>query len=167
MPGLWLDPRLEIRRSPLHGYGTFALSRIAAGDVVTVWEHRVLTSDELQAAPAGEAVTPRPDGTYVWLPPYDLQSPDHFLNHSCDPNVWLMDEVTLSARRLIEPDEELTTDYALFELDQDSVCSFDCRCGSPRCRGAVTGRDWQLPELQSRYSGHWHPVLSQRITASC
>lgn len=26
-------------------------------------------------------------------------SDDYFLNHSCDPNLWMLDEVTLVARR--------------------------------------------------------------------
>ena len=74
-----------------------------------------------------------------------------------------MDEVTLAARKHVEPGEELTTDYALFELDIGSVCGFECRCGSGVCRRTITGRDWQLPELQTRYAGHWHPTLTQRI----
>lgn len=39
----------------------------------------------------------------------------------------------------------------------------DCRCGSVRCRDTVTGRDWQLPDLQQRYGKHWVPVLLERI----
>lgn len=162
MPELWLDPRLEVRRSRLHGHGTYALERVIAGEVVTIWGHRILTADEVDEAPPGEMVTPRGDGTFVWLPPYDREAPDHFLNHSCDPNTWLTDEVTLVARRLIGPGEELTADYGTFELKLDFVGQFACRCG-PGCRGRYTGRDWQLPELQTRYDGHWHPVLAHRI----
>lgn len=86
------------------------------------------------------------------------------LNHSCDPNLWMEDEVTLSARRDIGPGEELTGDYALWEFDPDHICPFECRCGSAHCRGKITGRDWELPELQSRYAGHWHPSIQARIT---
>lgn len=39
----------------------------------------------------------------------------YFTNHSCDPNVWMMNAVTLGTRRCIPTGEELTVDYALFE----------------------------------------------------
>ena len=84
------------------------------------------------------------------------------MNHSCDPNIWMSDAFTLSARRRIEPGEELTADYALWLYDVDWVLD-PCRCGSPLCRGRVTGRDWQLPELQVRYAGHFTPFINRLI----
>ena len=41
-----------------------------------------------------------------------------YTNHSCDPNVWMQDEVTLAARRDIAIGEELTIDYAMIEGDE-------------------------------------------------
>lgn len=40
----------------------------------------------------------------------------------------------------IEPGEQLTNDYTLLNLEE----SFDCACGSSRCRGKVTSTlaDW-------------------------
>jgi hypothetical protein len=73
------------------------------------------------------------------------------------------DEVTLSARRDIAVGEELTGDYALWELEPEYVCPFDCQCGSSYCRRRITGRDWQSPKLQTRYAGHWHPSIEARI----
>ena len=129
--------------------------------MVTVWEHRILDTDD--DAPPGE-VWPRPDGTFVWLPANDSTVAEAFLNHSCDPNVWMANEVTLIARRAIAAGEELTTDYALFELDPAWASRWRCRCEATCCRGAVTGRDFELPELQERYRGHFHPMLLRRIT---
>jgi S-adenosylmethionine decarboxylase len=40
---------------------------------------------------------------------------------------------------------------------------FDCTCGAPGCRRRVTGSDWQRPELQARYAGHFSPYLERRI----
>jgi len=74
----------------------------------------------------------------------------------------MSNEVTLVARRAIEPGEELTTDYALFELDRDWSARWRCRCGTPHCRGVVTGRDYELPELQERYGTHFHPALLKK-----
>jgi hypothetical protein len=75
----------------------------------------------------------------------------------------MTDEVTLVARRDIAQDEELTADYAMWEADENHVMRWACVCGSPRCRGRVTGQDWRLPELPQRYRGHFSPLINQRI----
>ena len=38
-------------------------------------------------------------------------------------------------------------------------------CGSPLCRGVVTGEDWRRPELQARYGDHWIPALLRKQRA--
>jgi hypothetical protein len=62
-----------------------------------------------------------------------------FLLHSCDPNL-AIDTATMEARaaRDIEPGNYLSIDYAATEdvLGRQ----FACHCGSPRCRGWMTGR---------------------------
>jgi SET domain-containing protein len=54
MPASWLDPRLEIRPSVIHGRGTFATAPIAAGETVSVWAHRILFPSDVSTAPPGE-----------------------------------------------------------------------------------------------------------------
>lgn len=39
---------------------------------------------------------------------------DYFVNHSCDPVVWMRDDVTVVARRAIASGEEITGDYAVW-----------------------------------------------------
>lgn len=162
MPQSWLDPRIEIRVSPTHGRGSFALTPIAAGEVITVWEHELVDAAAAAQITSGE-LWPRDEGTFVWLPPNDATSSEHFLNHSCDPNVWMLDAVTLATRRKVAQGEELTTDYALFELDPNFRSAWSCRCGASCCRGGFTGCDFELPEQQQRYGAHFHPVLLRRI----
>jgi hypothetical protein len=74
------------------------------------------------------------------------------------------DEITLVARCDIVPGEELTVDYALWECEPSYRLS-PCRCGSPLCRGRVTGDDWRSPDLQARYEGHFAPYISRMIGA--
>jgi len=57
-------------------------------------------------------------------------------NHSCDPNTGYQG-LNVIATRPIKRGEELTLDYASF-LDEHME-PFDCRCGSPKCRGHITG----------------------------
>ncbi len=85
-----------------------------------------------------------------------------FLNHSCEPNVGFAGNIVLVAMRDIATGEELTTDYALFD-DSDTVMA--CHCGTPSCRGTVSGRDWRRPELQQRYGPHFSWYLQHKIAA--
>jgi len=39
----------------------------------------------------------------------------------------------------------------------------ECRCGSPLCRGVITGDDWRRTDLQARYRGHFSPFIDARI----
>jgi hypothetical protein len=89
---------------------------------------------------------------------------DDFLNHSCDPNIWMADEVTLVARRAIAAGEEVLVDYAMYS-SSDWVAAWTCHCGAPACRGKILGTDWQLPELQARYNGHFSPFIERKIAA--
>ena len=86
--------------------------------------------------------------------------PAQFGNHSCDPNLWMTDEVTVTARRPVAYDEELTTDYAMMTV---LPWHMDCRYGAPTCRRTISGNDWMLPELQQRYDEHFSPFIVERI----
>ncbi len=167
-PHEWIDPRIEIRPSRIAGRGMFALAPIRAGETVIVWGGWVCTTEDVAAG----RVAPRStvyigEDTFLGarVGEYDRERDDRgdYINHACDPNVWLADEHTLVARRDIAAGEELTIDYALFEGDEDDVKPWECRCGSPLCRGRITGKDWRLPELQERYRGHFSPFINRRI----
>ncbi len=57
-------------------------------------------------------------------------------NHSCSPNT-AYDGLNVKVIKSIKKGEELTLDYASF-LDQNME-PFICRCGSPECRGLISG----------------------------
>ena len=164
----WLDPRIEIRSSPIGGRGMFALTPVSAGEALIIWGGVVFTRAEIDAGVVAEGSTVAiGEGVYLGSPAgtYDRERDDRgdFINHSCDPNVWMQDEVTSVARRDIRAGEELTMDYAMIREDDSRVARFDCRCASALCRGKVTGRDWRRPELQARYAGHFSPFINERI----
>ena len=83
-----------------------------------------------------------------------------YSNHSCDANLGMRGEITFVAMRDIRAGEELTHDWAMTDDDDYSV---ECKCGAPNCRGILTGRDWQRPELQARYAGYFSAYLARRI----
>jgi hypothetical protein len=79
-----------------------------------------------------------------------------FMNHSCDPNVWYVDDNTLVARRPIEAGEEICEDYG---TDRAGNLEFKCLCGSPICRQIIRKTDFELPQLRKRYGNHFRSLI--------
>ncbi len=164
----WIHPHLEVRSSPTAGRGLFARVPIAAGEIVMEWGGLVGTRSQLAGTKTvPDSEIPISEDLVIVTPAHYTDLDDFFLNHSCDPNLWMVDEVTFAARRDILPGEEATADYAYWQAEEGLIASWTCRCGSPLCRRRVTGRDWRLPELQARYRGHFSPFINARIAALC
>jgi len=168
----WIDPRIETRSSPLHGKGMFAVAPIKKGEVVVIMGLPTTYSSKVEAERAAAEGRAKGKSIIVQQLDEDLffieergarDDPTDFINHSCDPSVWHEDEVTLAARRDIEPNEELTFDYACGIDWEDFVAPWECVCGSPMCRKRITGKDWRIPQLQERYAGHFTPLVSKWI----
>jgi uncharacterized protein len=158
----WIDPRLERRRSPIQGSGLFATAPIRVGEVVTIWGGSIFTGADLRTGVARlNSCVQVAEGFHLGSPKQLAENLDEYMNHSCDPNVWLVDEVTLVARHDIARGDELTIDYALWETD--ATWAMDCTCGSPLCRRVVSGQDWKRPDLQARYGAHFSPYVRRRI----
>jgi len=156
-----LAPGVAVRTSLIEGRGLFAARRFAAGEVVAVLGGRVVDDQAFGALARREASVSAEAIEEGWHLVQEDDDPLRFGNHSCDPNLWLVDEVTLVARRAIAADEEITSDYATMTVDP--TWRMPCRCGAEACRGVVTGRDWEDPEVQHRYAGHFVPFLGRRI----
>jgi uncharacterized protein len=161
----WINPKIDIRSSPLHGIGMFANSLIKAGETVVIWGGNYVSKHESEKRKKeGEIVMHLDDDLYSIEERGDDLS--YFINHSCDPNIWMQDAITLLARRDIITGEELTADYALWEGDEEHIAPWTCHCGSSICRTKITGKDWQIPELQKSYAHHFSPLINKRISQS-
>jgi hypothetical protein len=166
LPKTWMDPRQHIRPSSIHGMGVFAREPIRQGQVVEIIGGDLMTEAEFrnfqQTAIQYNAVQIGEDLHLVERLEITRQRPGS-INHACDSNLWVADEVSLVARRNIRADEEFTVDYALFSAQADWVMDVLCHCGQVVCRGVITGNDWKLQEVQARYHGHFTPFLNARI----
>ncbi len=80
------------------------------------------------------------------------QGVERYMNHSCDPNTWWLDDDTMTARRDIQPGEELTYDYATTEIA--IPFSMTCYCSSDDCRKIMTNEDYRDPEWQAHFGDH-------------
>lgn len=81
------------------------------------------------------------------------------INHSCDPNVWMVG-LEVQARREIKQGEELTIDYATFEPYHPA---FPCWCGASDCRGAFNADAYKEEWFQKKYEGHFSPYMQHLV----
>jgi len=104
---------------------------------------------------------------YLQIAPDLFLSPsgnaDDFVNHSCEPNCALYFEnngLVLRAIKDIEPGQELSFDYGTVMFSEPTT--FQCKCGSPKCRGMI-GNFYSLPqELRKKYQEkNMVPLLSR------
>jgi SET domain-containing protein len=164
LPFSYRSPKTEVRESNIHGRGLFAAADIAKDEIVAVKGGHIVDRKTLRAK-----ITPR-------LGPVEIQIDDDlfiapitdkerklsmlYSNHSCAANLGMRGEITFVAMRDIRAGEELTHDWATTDDDDYSV---ECKCGAANCRRILTGKDWQLPELQKRYAGHFSTYLARKI----
>ncbi|MEO6457619.1 MAG: SET domain-containing protein [Chloroflexia bacterium] len=166
----WGDPRCEVHDAPGKGKGVYATAPIRQGEVVQIVGGAIVNGPQLEAAMAAatdyvNTIQIDEDLHLIMDLPRDARSNICSMNHSCDSNIWMADEITFIARKDIAPGEEVTVDYALFSTspDPETVLEAPCRCRSSFCRGRITGDDWQLLHVQERYKGHFAPFINRRI----
>ncbi len=157
----WISPKIEVRLSKI-GKGMFAKQPIKQGEVVVIWGGQTLnTLEAKEAEKQGKLIMQWDDD--LWTQEEKGDDPTYFINHSCDPNLWMEGISTLITRRDIKQDEELTADYALWEADEDHISPWECHCGTSLCRHQITGKDYKLPQLQKRYKDHFSELINKRI----
>ncbi len=158
----WKSPKIDIHSSLIEGKGLFANSNVNRGEKIIVWGGNYTNADGAELMKnKGKLVMQWDDNLYSYE---DTAEDDgYFINHSCDSNMWMADAYTLITNRDIKSGEELTVDYALFEANEKYISKWKCTCGSPLCRGKVTGVDWKESYLQNQYKEHFSPLLNKRI----
>jgi uncharacterized protein len=139
-----------VQLSSIHGKGVFASTLIPQGSLV--WEldkYLTFSTESIQEKPAYIHNLSYFDGQQYVLSLDGSQ----YTNHSCNPNTgWLTDTIMIAIRD-IQPDEELTYDYATSETNPRYEIGWCCQCGDPACRGTITARDHLNPAFIERYRG--------------
>jgi SET domain-containing protein len=149
--------------SAIEGRGLLAIAPITAHELVAIKGGHIITTTALRSLPerAQNSEIQIADGFHLaTVEEAEYEPVMLFLNHSCEPNVGFAGNIVLIAMRDISPGEELTTAYALFD-DYDGV--MECRCGTPSCRSAIDGRDWQRPDPQRKYGNYFSSYLLHRM----
>jgi len=162
----WSDARLFYQNSPVDGTGIFTKQDIKEGEKVMIWGGVEVerTNPDLNANFRYHTLVQVDDTHYLGAPISDEQSLDEHLNHSCDPSVWLIDAVTLVARRDIHAGEEITLDQGTW--NDEPYGSNVCLCRTASCRKSLTENDWKIPQLHATYGAHFSPYLLHRINSN-
>lgn len=158
----YISPKIEMRQFPQKGsYGLFAIEAIQKDELLAMWGGRVVGYEEYEQLPPFF----KSHGLQIWDDLFQVPliegDPADYFNHSCHPNSGFNTPISLVAMREIALGEELCFDYAMSE--DNHFDEFPCGCGAETCRGQVTGKDWQIQELQDRYFGYFSPYLQNRI----
>ena len=158
----YLSSKCRVFEEPTKGgHGIVAIQPILKGDVICIWGGRIVDRKTLASLSVQERKHSLQVTDEYYLAPLTSDEPPSYFNHSCNPNAGFNGQIILIAIRDIAPGEEVTFDYAM--CDGSSYDEFACLCRSHNCRGKVTGKDWQNPDLWQRYDGYFSPYLKSRI----
>jgi SET domain-containing protein len=141
-------PRIQVRKSGIHGKGVFALRPLAAGERIIEYTGKVITWKQAQRAHPHDPN--EPNHTFFFhiddkrvIDGNDNGNSAKWINHSCGPNCEADENdgrVFVKALQDIQPGEELNYDYGLILEGRHTAKvkkMFECRCGSPQCRGTM------------------------------
>lgn len=141
-------PLVEVRHSPVHGFGVFALRRIRKGTTIMEYLGDRVSHEEADARYENKDV----NDNHTFLFTVDSKTvidggvggnDARYINHGCEPNcesASLKKRIYVEAVRTIQPGEELAYDYQI-QRDPDDPPNVDkifaCRCGAAKCRGSM------------------------------
>ncbi|MDD3693837.1 MAG: SET domain-containing protein-lysine N-methyltransferase [Candidatus Pacebacteria bacterium] len=145
----WVNPKIEICETKKRGKGLFASQPINKGTVVIIWGGNYVNKKQADIAKNRGMLVMQFDDNLFSIEDRG-ESDAYFINHSCNPNVWMKDAFRLETMRDVKIGEELTADYILWETDENKISKWKCECGAFNCRQVITGKDYLLPELQKK-----------------
>lgn len=138
---------VAVRESQVQGKGVYALRDFSPGTLVLTIDDSHIVTDETQLTPEQHEF----DLDYVAGKTILMQEPEKYINHSCDPNVYVRTRAGVRhvfALRKITRGDEITYDYA---VNGDNDGTFLCHCGANICRGIYQGNFFLLPRERQRY----------------
>jgi hypothetical protein len=157
----WLTPKAQMRQTPGKGSGSFAIAKIKKGEVVASFGGFVVGQKELKDYSTDRVARSLQLDETNYLLSGPIPESGDMINHSCKPNCGAFGTSSVVAMEVIEIGEELTFDYAMTDLSQYD--EFKCFCGEEKCRGKITGKDWQDPILQSEYNNYFSSFVTKLI----
>jgi SET domain-containing protein len=125
---------LFLKRSKINGTGLYTKKRLRPGDRVGIIHGEIEIVRKW--TPSLSKISPNwiGIGRYSWI--NTKESPFRYINHSCEPNTYIIGKRTVVALKSIEAEDEVTMDYSFTEADPGWSIP-NCKCGSKECRGTI------------------------------
>jgi uncharacterized protein len=143
-------PPFEVRHSPIHGRGVYALRTIPKGTRIMEYKGDLITWDEVWERYPYEEDEAAQNHTFLFeldpkrvIDATETRWPAKWINHSCDPNCVARGEgeqIFIDALRTIRPGEELAYDYKITLEERHTPAvkkRYQCLCGTHKCRGTI------------------------------
>jgi len=146
-------------RDVLNGKGVFAVKDIPEKTILMRVKGEVMNFAATRLLGDREAYT-----IQVEKDQYILTKPPFcYVNHSCDPNCALDEDLFLYTIKNIKAGEQMCWDYSTSMLERSWTMS--CKCGSPNCRGVIEDFDKLPLGLQNKYisSGLVLPFILRQL----
>jgi len=170
----WINSKLHLKKSGIEGVGYSVQAPIKKDEKLIVQSGQCVHVSEIDSI----------DNALEWYVGFQIETDVYycplavadtryldgifFLNHSCSPNAGFSGQITLVAMRDIAVGEEITYDYAMTDIETDHEEPWkpeSCLCQSDNCRQQITGSDWKLATVQSKYNGYFATHVANAIKA--
>ncbi len=136
--------KVLVKESRIEGTGVYAVRDFKKGEIVITWKaDRIMKKEAIKNLSKDN----QNHLCYIGKGQYIVQqSPERYVNHSCDPNTYVKNKRDI-AKRDIKKGEEITTDYSLDSMEDWEMT---CECGSKNCRKTIYGDFRKLDEKSKK-----------------
>lgn len=166
----WMSPKIEVGETLKCGKGIYATSDIKKEEKLIVMGGYIFDIDEenkLNDFNCDKPIEISEDFSFAPILESDMDlMPQHYLNHSCEPNAGWHGQLFIVAMRDIKKGEEVVYDYGMIIHSNPKSTEFftmECLCGTNSCRGTIKEDDWRIPELQEKYDGFFQWYLQEKV----
>ncbi len=164
LPKPYFSSKIKLKKSGISGFGVFAKKQINNGEILIIERGPIVSAKFIERI---EKATGYENNLCVGRGKYILHAPLHknyqggYINHSCSPNVGMIENGIWVAIRDIKENEEICCDYGTFETYPK--WQMKCNCSSKNCRKIITYKDYLIPSLIQKLGKWYAPYLRKEL----
>lgn len=128
------------------GQGLYAKKNIKMGENILKFTGAIIDFNKAVLKAPGYEGDPLQISKSIYV---NLQPPGRFVNHSCEPNAGIKNDIELVALRNIKVGEEIYFDYST-TMDED-YWVMQCGCGSTNCRKVIKDFKYLPSHIKRKY----------------
>lgn len=152
-----MKKKYVVKKSSIRGKGLFAISKIKKHEIIFIPKGTLTTTKRYSRSHSKTGEHMLAIGPCTWLKT-NREDPLWHLNHSCEPNAYVLGSKIIVAMKDIFPGEEITIDYSFTEEDPFWELDHPCQCGFQMCRfriRSITYLPQELRTAQKKYIPDW------------